>query len=72
MGDGLLDEEEAQDERHSPEETAPVDESGATESLWGRRASLGGDLRQGLEERRSGKRWMEAIHTAGGWRMEMR
>jgi hypothetical protein len=24
-----------------------------------------------LEERRSGKRWMETIHTAGGWRAEM-
>lgn len=54
-----------------------ADEDGAAVHLWGRRASgfafsPGGDLSAAwydklLEERRSGKRWMEAIHTAGGW-----
>jgi hypothetical protein len=55
---------------------SPVDESGAAVYLWGRRASgfafaPGAALSaviydKALEERRSGKRWMEAIHTAGG------
>jgi hypothetical protein len=49
--------------------------------LWGRRASEfafapGAALSaviydKALEERRSGKRWMEAVHAAGGWRAEM-
>jgi len=54
-----------------------ADEAGAAVHLWGQRASgfafsPGGDLSavwydKVLEERRSGKRWMEPIHRAGGW-----
>jgi len=58
-----------------------VDEDGAAVHLWGRRASglafsPGGDLAavwydKAREERASGKRWMEAIHVAGGWHLGM-
>jgi hypothetical protein len=58
-----------------------ADEDGAAVHLWGRRASgfvfsAGGDLSSVwydklLEERASGKRWMEAIHTDGGWQLGM-
>jgi hypothetical protein len=82
----LLEEDdgEEQAERDEPElehEVAPVDESGAAVYLWGRRASgfafaPGAALSaviydKALEERRSGKRWMETIHIVGGWRAEM-
>jgi hypothetical protein len=60
---------------------APADEDGAAVYLWGRRASgfafaPGAPLSaaiydKALEERRSSKRWMEVIHTAGGWRANM-
>jgi hypothetical protein len=63
------------------DQSAPADESGAAVYLWGRRASgfafaPGAALSaviydKALEERRSGKRWMEIVHTAGGWRAEM-
>jgi hypothetical protein len=71
----------AQSEIEQSHAVAPVDESGAAVYLWGRRASgfafaPGAALSaviydKALEERRSGKRWMEAIHVAGGWRTEM-
>ncbi len=58
-----------------------ADEQGAVVHLWGQRASgfafsPGADLSavwydKLLEERRSGKRWMEAIHATGGWRQDM-
>ncbi len=58
-----------------------ADEQGTVVHLWGQRVSgfafsPGADLSavwydKLLEERRSGKRWMEAIHTAGGWHQEM-
>jgi hypothetical protein len=83
----LLDEEESlgavarQDQGSAAEEAAPVDESGTAVYLWGRRASgfafaPGAPLSaaiydKALEERRSGKRWMESIHVAGGWSAEM-
>jgi hypothetical protein len=69
------------DEIEPSHEVAPVDESGAAVYLWGRRASgfafaPGAPLSavvydKALEERRSGKRWMEMIHTARGWHAEM-
>ena len=74
-------EQAGQDEFELAHEVAPVDESGAAVYLWGRRASgfafapgaaLSGVIYdKALEERRSGKRWMETIHTAGGWQAEM-
>jgi hypothetical protein len=58
-----------------------ADESGAAVYLWGRRASgfalsLGAPIsaviyNKALEERLSGKRWMEDHHRAGGWTPEM-
>jgi hypothetical protein len=63
------------------DDTAYADEAGASVHLWGRRASgfafsPGGDLSavwydKLLEKRTSGKRWMEAIHLAGGWHLGM-
>jgi hypothetical protein len=63
------------------EDIAYADEEGAAVHLWGRRASgfafsPGSDLSavwydKLLEERASGKRWMEAIHAAGGWQAGM-
>lgn len=58
-----------------------ADEQGAVVHLWGQRASgfafsPGADLSavwydKLLEERQSGKWWMEAIHVAGGWQPHM-
>ncbi len=58
-------------------ETDWAEDGEASVYLWGRRASgfafsPGADLSavwydKLLEERRSGKRWMEAFHTQGGW-----
>jgi hypothetical protein len=63
------------------EDVTYADENGAAVHLWGRRASgfafsPSGDLSavwydKALEERASGKRWMEALHVAGGWRHDM-
>ncbi|HEV2461803.1 MAG TPA: hypothetical protein VGS80_25890 [Ktedonobacterales bacterium] len=62
-------------------DVAYADEAGAAVHLWGQRTSgfafsPGGDLSavwydKLLEERASGKRWMEAIHAAGGWQLGM-
>jgi len=69
------------DEIEQSSEVEPVDVSGAAVYLWGRRASgfasapgaplSGAIYDKALEERRSGKRWMERIHAANGWRTEM-
>ncbi len=69
------------DDGEDEEDVVYADEAGATVHLWGRRASgfafsPGGDLSavwydKLLEERASGKRWMEAIHTVGGWQQDM-
>jgi hypothetical protein len=70
-----------EDDHGGQGEETPVDEEGSAVYLWGRRAS-GFAFAQGaplsaavydkaLEARRSGKRWMEAIHRAGGWTPEM-
>jgi len=74
-------EDDAKGQVKESNEVEPVDESGTSVYLWGRRASgfafaPGAALSaviydKALEERRSGKRWMETIHTAGGWRAEM-
>jgi hypothetical protein len=81
--DDDTDEEEGEQDQIEPSNAmiAPVDESGAAVYLWGRRASgfafaPGAALSaviydKALEERRSGKRWMEAIHEGGGWRADM-
>ena len=70
-------------ERQVPgdEDESPADEMGMSMHGWGRRVSgfsfsPGGDLSavwydKLLEERLSGKRWMEPIHHAGGWRAGM-
>jgi hypothetical protein len=70
-----------EDEVEPSPEAEPVDESGVAVYLWGRRASgfafapgaplSGAIYDKVLEEQRSGKRWMERIHAAGGWRTEM-
>jgi hypothetical protein len=59
----------------------PADELGVSVYSWGRRVSgfsfsPGDDLSavwydKLLEERLSGKRWMEVVHRAGGWRPGM-
>jgi hypothetical protein len=59
-----------------------ADRDGAVAYLWGRRAtgfafSPGGPLSavwydNAMEERLSGKRWMEDYHQAGGWTPAMR
>src|SRR5262249_39570957 len=64
-----------------PGDESPADELGVWVHGWGRRVSgfafsPGGDLApvwydKLLEERLSGKRWMEPIHQAGGWRAGM-
>jgi hypothetical protein len=68
-------EDDTEDEEDN--DAAYADEEGAALHLWGRRASgfafsPGGDLSavwydKLVEERASGKRWMEPIHLAGGW-----
>jgi len=65
----------------SEADEAPADEAGVSVHQWGRRVSgfsfsPGGALSavwydKLLEERLSGKRWMEAIHCAGGWHAGM-
>jgi hypothetical protein len=63
------------------EDETEADEQGASVYLWGQRAS-GFAFSPGatlsavfydklLEERRSGKLWMEPIHRAGGWEPQM-
>jgi hypothetical protein len=70
-----------EDEDEDAEALAPADEQGAAVYLWGQRAS-GFAFSPGaplsavwydklLEERRSGKRWMETIHRTGGWEPSM-
>jgi hypothetical protein len=70
-------EEEAVDVADNLGAEDPADERGASAHLWGRRAS-GFAVSPGaalsavwydklLEERLSGKRWMEPVHRAGGW-----
>jgi hypothetical protein len=86
MNDNLLDKEHTdeqveQDQDAETDDAAPVDEAGAAVYLWGRRASgfafaPGAPLSAAiydkrLEELRGGKRWMDHIHMAGGWRAEM-
>jgi hypothetical protein len=71
----------AVDEDGEEEEEEPADTVGTAVHLWGRRASgfafsPGGALsaawyNKALEERLSGKRWMEDYHRAGGWTPEM-
>jgi hypothetical protein len=74
-------EEENWDAEENEDPPAPADEHGAAVYLWGQRAS-GFTFSPGaplsavwydkiLEERRSGKRWMETIHQSGGWEPEM-
>jgi hypothetical protein len=73
--------EDEDDDGEDDEDVAYADEQGASVHLWGRRASgfafsPGGDLSavwydKLLEERASGKRWMEPIHVAGGWQQGM-
>jgi hypothetical protein len=69
--------EDSAGEEGDEEALAPADEQGAAVYLWGQRAS-GFAFSPGaplsavwydklLEERRSGKRWMETIHRTGGW-----
>jgi hypothetical protein len=72
---------DTQDDELDDEEVLPVDASGAAVYLWGRRASgfafaPGAPMSaaiydKALEEKRSGKRWMEAYHRAGGWTLAM-
>jgi hypothetical protein len=77
MAGAGLDEELGESEDEDEDPPTPADEHGAAVYLWGQRAS-GFAFSPGaplsavwydklLEERRSGKRWMEAIHLAGGW-----
>ena len=64
-----------------PQDEDPADELGLAVHSWGRRVSgfsfsTGGELSavwydKLLEERLSGKRWMEPIHREGGWRSGM-
>src|SRR5262249_1424120 len=75
---GEADEDEGNDtskDGSEGDEQAPADGEGSSVYLWGRRAS-GFAFAQGaplsaaiydkaLEARRSGKRWMEALHRAG-------
>jgi hypothetical protein len=80
--DGIfgLDHDQQVDACGADEESA-ADKQGATVHLWGQRAS-GFAFSPGaalsavfydklLEEQRSGKRWMEPIHRAGGWEPQM-
>jgi hypothetical protein len=69
------------DDEAEDDDMSYADEDGAAVHLWERRASgfafsPGGDLSavwydKLLEERASGKRWMETIHVAGGWQQGM-
>lgn len=75
------DDQSGSNEEPQDDSEEPADELGVAVYGWGRRVSgfsfsPGGDLSavwydKLLEERLSGKRWMEPIHLAGGWRAGM-
>jgi hypothetical protein len=76
-----VDREDGGGTQWSEEEAVPAEEGGAALYLWGQRASgfafsQGADLSaawydKALQERQTGRRWMQSIHEAGGWRPGM-